>query len=430
MLKMLTLFLQACLFFIAIPKTYCNVVTVQQNQFDQASEQCNSTCELIGWAGYANCRYRNLIEVPQECWQAGLLDLRNNNIKKIGANVFQSFQNVYLIDLRENNITIVDAHAFNQAERMEVLNLQDNKIRVLVKETFDGASNLIRLNLQGNKIHTIDFELFKGLSTLESIRLDKNRLNDLSPELLRGLRNLNHFRMSRNKLTVVRNDTFKDLEYLLEIYLNDNYIESIEPTAFKGLVRLRILQIAHNQISVIGYRAFSDLRYMFQLDLYSNRIETVYNFSSELQKINDLYLGENPLICDCRLSPLYLWYTKHAVNNAKANATCAGPEDVRGRTVDDIKPIRLEDTRHIETSDRSPNFDRNKYVPWGQDIYLFWQRSTLTNLIMICISLGTVGILVSLYVMSNIRNKKEKIVKETQIENHYETPIDLGRLGE
>ena len=310
------------------------------NGDEEIIPSCNNTCKYTAWAFDANCRQRNLQTVPQECREAKMLDLRDNRITRIVGNVFESFRNLLYVDLEDNGITDLDVSAFVGNDRVRHIYLQSNNLETIRSGTFTGVPNLLQLYLNSNRIRLIDGQAFTGLSKLETLFLSENELDDIPKGLLSGLDRLRYFHMTHNQLTILRNNTFKDLSTLRHLNFINNNIRTIEAGAFKGLISLRVLRLAYNEISVIGLRAFSPMRGLVQLDLYSNRIESISNHSHSIRRIEELYLGDNPLKCDCKIEPLRLWYQSHNITDSKAKATCSGPASLKGAAVAtiDVEP--------------------------------------------------------------------------------------------
>lgn len=319
--------------------------------------QCNITCIYVSWAFDANCKKRNLEAVPQECWQAKMLDLRDNKIVRVVANVFESFRNLLFVDLEDNGITALDTNAFVGNDGVRQIYLQSNHLESIRRGTFTGVPNLLRLYLNSNRISTIEVGAFSGLFKLEIIFLSKNELDDIPIGLLKGLERLKYFYMTHNRLTSLRNNTFKELLNLRNLNFIKNNIQTIEANAFKGLMSLRVLQLAYNDISVIGFRAFAPLHQLIQLNLYSNKIETISNFTINIRNIEELLLGDNPLKCNCQLEVLQLWYQKHEITDSKANATCNGPDNVKGM------PVANMDIMVCPTPTDPPKYINEESVP-------------------------------------------------------------------
>ena len=311
-----------------------NMVNGDETPDDNTMPRCNATCRYVDWAYDANCRFRDLVSIPAECQQAKMLDLRNNRIGEIVENAFASFSNLLYLDLEDNGITRLDASAFVGNDRVKHIYLQSNALELIQSGTFAGVPNLLQLYLNSNRIRNIEPGAFRRLDRLETLFLNENVMEDITPGLLTGLDRLKYFHMTHNLLTELRNDTFKDLSTLRHLNLINNNIRVIEADAFKGLMSLRVLRLAYNEIVAISQGAFFRMRHLTQLDLYSNKIHTLSNFTTGLSNIYGLYLGDNPLQCDCHLEVLLLWSKMyHYVTDSKANATCYYPGDVKSHFI-------------------------------------------------------------------------------------------------
>ncbi len=360
--------------------------------------QCNHTCRYIAWAYDANCRDRSLVTVPLECREAKTMDLRDNKITRATSNMFLPFRNLLYVDLEYNNMIELAADAFVDNDRVRHIYLQSNRLEVIRKDTFTGVPNLIQLYLNSNQITTIEMGAFAGLSKLEMLFLSENKIEDIPVGILSGLSKLRYFHMTHNRLTILRNDTFKNLVALRHLNFINNNIRVIEAGAFKSLSSLQSLRLAYNDISVIGYRAFSRLRGLIRLDLYGNKIATVSNFTTTLMKnVDEVFLGGNPLMCDCQMTALRSWYRRHEITDSKANATCAGPEDVRGVAVIDVEtlcsPVPPEkETEHVFLEEEIPEpAKRGRQDNVQSSYHEQYPSSTIIIIAIVCVLLFAVG---------------------------------------
>ncbi|XP_025105089.1 leucine-rich repeat transmembrane protein FLRT1-like [Pomacea canaliculata] len=123
---------------------------------------------------------------------------------------------------------------------------------------------------------------------------------------------------------------------LEDLDLSENAINDILENVFARLKHLKKLDLSRNAIVKIADGAFRGLEYSLEsLDLHRNYLETVSVCAMEgLQRLGDLRLKENPLICDCRVTWLHNWVqmTFQEHHRHLLEWTCTGPAHLDQRS--------------------------------------------------------------------------------------------------
>jgi hypothetical protein len=128
-------------------------------------------CSATTW----NCDGGNLNAVPTGFPNTIMyINLVNNVITEIPANIFRDFPILRTIDLRNNSITEVVNGAFTQLPVIHTIFLSFNKITHIAEGAFQGMDELRILRLDHNLIPALYKNTFMELPRLEEIRLRYN----------------------------------------------------------------------------------------------------------------------------------------------------------------------------------------------------------------------------------------------------------------
>lgn len=153
-----------------------------------------------------------------------ILDLRNNPIQQLAANVFQPFSStLYELRMSHDDQTSFGGFSsppdglFSKLTRLTVLQVDELKIKNITRETFEDLQNLNSLSLRGNRLTQMSFDVFEHLKKLKHLDLSLNRLvcipsslNESPVEFLSGL-NLQSVDLSWNHLTHLNRLTSQSL---------------------------------------------------------------------------------------------------------------------------------------------------------------------------------------------------------------------------
>ncbi|KAH7644742.1 slit protein-like protein 4 [Dermatophagoides farinae] len=192
---------------------------------------------------------------------------RNNRLKRIEPNAFDSSRNITTEIMIEDNELLGANHDDNVAlfdtisrfVALNTLHLTDNGIRFIPKHAFNRSQPALReLFLTDNQIERIEDYAFTGLNTIQLINLDGNHLNKLSLHSLE-----------------IENTT----QSLLRIFLRSNKIQTdaLPPGIFTHLRRRIYLNMNINDLSRIPQNVFQ----------------------SFFKRRSILSVAKNPLKCDC-----------------------------------------------------------------------------------------------------------------------------------
>ena len=81
------------------------------------------------------------------------------------------------------------------------------------------------------------------------------------------------------------------------------------------------------------------------LDLHDNGIQQIGDLPEKVERLNELYLADNNMMCTCSLNPIREWIQDHKsdsnVDALKVNVTCDGPPRLQGQVLDSITKADL-----------------------------------------------------------------------------------------
>jgi predicted RNA-binding protein len=233
---------------------------------------------------------------------------------------------VISVEIKENKIKTFELDVLHAFPVLKKLDLQSNQINQ-VKSTNRPVTYLEVLNLAKNNIETIGNKTFEGLVRLKSIDLSENEISLVESAALSRMPKLQKLKMSSNKIRKLEMGTFSGNNQLVELDLASNEIDTLNDGIFKELKNLKTLRLNRNNIAFVGLSAFKGLKNVRTLDLTRNWLAGVHpDMFTDLPTVfkHQIYINENPLMCDCDLRHLVSWISRwpFRVTNAK-NLRCS-----------------------------------------------------------------------------------------------------------
>ena len=173
----------------------------------------------------------------------------------------------------------IELGAFNGLTKPTYLSMSYNGISEIIRRTFQKMSRLEDHELAYNTIKHLEFDVFSGLLNLKYVYLVVNKLQYIQPDLFIWLPNLEPVSFAQN--------------CLLQIPTDRHFINSRS---------LRLLDISECNTSSLSVETFANVTALESLDLRYNNLRSVdINILTALPKQSRLYVGGNPLQCDCQL---------------------------------------------------------------------------------------------------------------------------------
>ncbi|XP_028255228.1 amphoterin-induced protein 2-like [Parambassis ranga] len=195
---------------------------------------------------------------------------------------------------------------------------------------FDLPSYAARLDLSHNALVALHVDwishMFERLTTLV---LSKNSISRIEINVFTVTPHLLHLDLSSNHLTVLNSSVFTGLKELKELLLFGNWIVQINPGSFRDLHSLQKLYLSANRLTAFPLGLYEEPegpRNLTFLDLSYNRLSEVPIQSLlSLTRHGQIYLQENPLVCDCALLALleyWIWKQYRPMVNFRSEYPC------------------------------------------------------------------------------------------------------------
>ena len=161
------------------------------------------------------------------------------------------------------------------------------------------------LNFANNFATQIHKDFLMPVQLVRFATLSNNRLSVIFKDAFNWTKQLQRLNLSYNLIYQFYPGTFNYIPYLQELDLSSNKLRIINATTFQPLINLISLFLANNEISFIERESFQNMTKLQKLNLYGNKLKIL---SLSMGGIDDsfppglkfLWLGKNPLHCDCQ----------------------------------------------------------------------------------------------------------------------------------
>jgi insulin-like growth factor-binding protein complex acid labile subunit len=233
--------------------------------------------------------------------------LKGNMIRELTKETFINTKMIENLDLSQNSVNSVDTSTFKKLKHLKVLNLSFNMIPKIERETFKENELLTKLDLSRNTV---------------------NRLNRINAP------NLTHLNMTWCQIMTIDPDAISGMPELVQLDLSNNLINDIPDTLFSE--NLQTLDLSMNRMTNIRNATFAGFPDIAKIDLSGNRFTVPFkkDFFAENLYLAELFLGDNPWLCNCHDMYVFYLYITDAPAKVweKQSLRCQSPEDVAGRT--------------------------------------------------------------------------------------------------
>ena len=265
------------------------------------------------------------------------LDISNNLLRKLGANLFPHGHALKIANFSNNEINDIDDSAFD-SYTPEHIDFSNNRIAIIKNFGWRGAK---WINLQRNKIRNVTSDAMLGLSSLKQLDLSFNRLQSLPVDVFRNSSSLEFLSMTGNSLgNFLSNENagtiLSHLIRLKVLSLEKIGLSTITNALFTNLTALVYLDLSRNGVSVIRKSSLKHLQLLKFLNLSRNNISSIDpGVFRVLGTLRVLDLSQNPYVCDCGTLPFQRW-VRQATDNAvpylrnRNQITCSTPPALEG----------------------------------------------------------------------------------------------------
>ncbi|XP_055854928.1 leucine-rich repeat-containing protein 4C [Episyrphus balteatus] len=235
------------------------------------------------------------------------LDLTNNLIVSLEDGVFRNMISLEILIFKNNQLLDVPASNLVHLHALKSLDLSVNLIEFVRNDSFEGLRDLMMVNLRGNVISELDLSSFDGLSALKQMDMADNNLTIVPTQQLSKLSNLTHLSLSGNRFTHIPAVALLNLFHLRELHLNRlDRLVKIDSRAFVDNTHLQSFDLNYNPLfSDLPMRLFQGNPNIMDISMQGNNLQTLDAAQFPVDRIQRLYLGDNPLQCNCSL--LWLW---------------------------------------------------------------------------------------------------------------------------
>lgn len=226
-----------------------------------------------------------------------ILKLNENQISIFDENVFLSLSKVSTLNLSTNLLT----HIPKLPLSVNLLDLGNNNIKKV--SSVLNTTRLEYLFLANNEIEIIEKDAFSQLPSLKILNLKRNKITNLNNNPFKNLNKLWGLNIAFNNIKELKYDTISHLQSLRDFYCQNNNLTTLKKAMFPKY--LRLIDLSHNYIRYLIDDIIYDMNNLTELNLRSNRLSTIgsFNFrrSGNAKPIRILLIG-NVFRCDCRLA--------------------------------------------------------------------------------------------------------------------------------
>ncbi|XP_055597298.1 leucine-rich repeat-containing protein 15-like [Uranotaenia lowii] len=321
------------------------------NLADNSIDELNARLFLhLAKLKYLDLSWNPIDDLPPEVFkdvqELKVLKVRGCQLLNVNPQVYNMLTHLAELDLGHNKFTYLQRTEFKDLKRLRMLRLDGNQLSVVVDKLFEYQKGLNFLDLSYNRLAKISEKAFENLSNLTYLDVSYNKLSRIEPECLEPLVRLQVFNISGNlQLDLLEiGPTFQVIGNISTLAVSD--MGPLPMKLFGPFRALRALNLSGNHIDNITLQIIQPLAHLQLLDLSRNQLSGVEDrYSTQLARIIDLRMENNPLICDrCHMGALIdmgnelPWPVK---------PECFLPERLRGIPIDDLNEVSIEDCMEV-----------------------------------------------------------------------------------
>ncbi|XP_026885235.2 leucine-rich repeat and immunoglobulin-like domain-containing nogo receptor-interacting protein 2b [Electrophorus electricus] len=294
------------------------------------------------------------------------LRLRSNQLTLLPRGALAGLGELTLLDISQNRLVILLDYGFEEQRRLRVLELGDNELVFIAPRAFSGLPVLRSLTLQRCNLSAVPGHALTHLHGLTSLRLRELDIADLLPGAFKGLNRLRHLEVDRwpaleavpapalqglNLSTLFVTHTnlsvapaLSHLSYLTHLNLSYSRLRVLSAGWLRGMERLEVLRVRQAQLVRVEAQALQGASSLRLLDLSSNRLVTLERTALPASvPLQNLLIGQNPLVCDCRLR--WLLQKTPPLLYGDVLPQCSTPAALAGKPFSDVVEPLL--SRHV-----------------------------------------------------------------------------------
>ncbi|KAI5632559.1 leucine rich repeat domain-containing protein [Phthorimaea operculella] len=259
-----------------------------------------------------------------------VLDVSHNRLHVIPFQIFGPMIRLEYLDISHNLIATFPDYYFNPNGRLKTLFLNNNSLVKITSNALVNLTELLTLDLSSNNLNYIPKTMFDNFKVLRELNIGYNTFQNISNDAFKHLKLLASLNISGSKLKMLPSTLFYHNSNLRKLYIQNTDIQAIHNTNFKGLEELQELYITNNiHLREIEQFVFEDTPELTHLDISGNSLSILPASFQSLQKLQELKIGNNPWMCDCRMTWFTDWVEKRK-NIIKSDLSCGSgyPNDM------------------------------------------------------------------------------------------------------
>nr|NP_001246458.1 uncharacterized protein Dmel_CG5819, isoform C [Drosophila melanogaster]NP_611660.1 uncharacterized protein Dmel_CG5819, isoform A [Drosophila melanogaster]NP_726186.1 uncharacterized protein Dmel_CG5819, isoform B [Drosophila melanogaster]AAF46828.1 uncharacterized protein Dmel_CG5819, isoform A [Drosophila melanogaster]AAM29403.1 RE09008p [Drosophila melanogaster]AAM68218.1 uncharacterized protein Dmel_CG5819, isoform B [Drosophila melanogaster]AFH08211.1 uncharacterized protein Dmel_CG5 len=285
--------------------------------------------EALNLSRNTELQFDSLSEDPILTYMLRKLDVSYCNLDSIELSGLPQLTEVRL---QGNLLRVVDVNTFANNSMLEVVDLSQNVLRHIGQDAFAKLKRLKELNLAFNEIARLDRNFIRNNDVLVELNLSRNVLQKLTKIVSNSVRTIN---MSWCEITSIESTALSSLSVIQKLDLSNNLITDM-PT-FMRSETLQQLNLANCRLTTVRNNTFREFPELADLHLNGNRLTSPIppNYFDGNKFLDQLWLGDNPWICDCH-SPLFVDFydyltAKPAKIKDRNHLRCAAPAVFYGK---------------------------------------------------------------------------------------------------
>ncbi|KAL7877607.1 hypothetical protein SRHO_G00042500 [Serrasalmus rhombeus] len=285
------------------------------------------------------------------------LRLRANQLTLLPRGALAGLGELTLLDVSQNRLVILLDYGFEEQRRLRVLELADNELVFIAPRAFSGLPALRSLTLQRCNLSAVPGHALAHLHSLTSLRLRELNISELPPHAFKGLGRLRYLEIDHwpslegvpspalqglnlSSLFITHTNLLaapplSHLAYLTHLNLSYSRLRVLPAGWLRGMDRLEVVRVRQAQLIRVEPQAFQGALSLRLLDLCYNRLATLERaVLPTSMALENLLIGQNPLVCDCRLR--WLLQRTPPLLYGDVEPQCSAPSALAGKPFSSI----------------------------------------------------------------------------------------------
>ena len=197
---------------------------------------------------------QNLTEIPNDIPADALkIDIADNDITTVRANVFAHLTQCKSLHLGTNGISEIEPGAFNGLTALTNFEIWTSELERLFANMFSNLKNCRNMRIQLLRITEVEPGSFNGLTSLTHLYLSWNdRFNVLRAGMFHGLIAIHALSVNHNGMHTIEDGTFANLKTLEFLFMERNDLDTLRQGIFFGLFSVKTLYLDRNHLTTLS----------------------------------------------------------------------------------------------------------------------------------------------------------------------------------